>query len=73
MESTSIKEVSVADLERSLAEVLQKFTNKEWDVSILEVKHDDVDPIFLTSPMEDFRLSLRAKAKFIPRDRDMPF
>jgi len=72
MESTSIKEVSVADLERSLAEVLQKFTNKEWNVSIGEVKHDEKVLPFSSSPIESFRLSLQAKTAPI-YDGDMPF
>ncbi len=68
MERVSIKETSVAELERALEAVLQQFTNREWEVVINELVHQPNDPKFFSKNYgsEYFRMSLRAGTKSMP-------
>lgn len=72
MEKTSIKEISAAEFERALAEVLQKFTGKEWNVSVDEMRHDEKNFAFSSNHFEGFKLSLHAETKLLPPS-DLPF
>lgn len=63
MDKASIKGVSVSELEAAIAEVLNRFTNTEWAVTVGAISYPEMNGIdaVLYGNRESLQLSMKAE------------